>query len=245
MDDRQTPGTHSGGARAGQSASETLLVPLKRCVACLAIASAVWAFGGCSLFVMAGKMFFGDPKQMAPFRNTTGVDLSKGEKSVLIVATTPESVKQEMPGVELEIAERVGRHMRTKGAKIYPSKKVLDWIDDRGGQCGTPDEIAEKFDADYIIEIAVDEMTNREERSADLYRGRASGNIRAYEVVKSGEKRVASPCFSKEFRCTYPSQAPKAAHQISAATFQYEFVSRVCSQISQMFCDYRASETVY
>jgi hypothetical protein len=240
MDDRHSPRTD-----AGLSPSQTLLVPLRRCAACLAIASAVWAFGGCSVFVMAGKMFFGDPEQIAAFRNTTGVDLTKGEKSVLVIATAPESVRQKMPGVDLELAERVGRHMRTKGVKVYPSKKLLDWIDDRGGQVGTPDEIAAKFDADYIVEIAVDDMTNREDRSPDLYRGRATGNIRAYEVVKSGDRKVASPCFSKEFRCTYPSQAPKAAHQISEATFQYEFVSRVCSQVAQMFCDYRASETVY
>ena len=73
MDDRDAPRTdptRTGATRdaAGLSPSQTLppsqtlLVPLRRCAACLAIASAVWAFGGCSVFVMAGKMFFGDTK---------------------------------------------------------------------------------------------------------------------------------------------------------------------------------------
>lgn len=238
MDDRRP-------SSARRTTSAALLVPLRRCVVCLAIASAVWTLGGCSLFVMAGKMFFGDPKQAAPFRTTTEVDLTDGEKSVLIVATTPQGVKAENSNVDLEVVERVSRHLRAKGVKVYPSKQVLNWLDERGGQWGDPNEIAEKFDADYIIEIDIDRFTHREENSPDLFRGNALGNVRAYEVVKSGGGRKASPCFAKEFSCTYPSHAPKAAHQISEDTFRQEFLNRVCDHIAQQFCDHRASETVY
>ena len=243
MDDRRLSTTRLSSAPASRSVA--LLVPLRRCAACLAIASAVWTLGGCSLFVMAGKMFFGDPKQAAAFRTTTDVDLSKGEKSVLIVATTPQSVKAEVSNVDLEIVERVSRLMRTKGVKVYPSKQVLNWLDERGGQWGDANEIAAKFDADYIVEIDVDRFTHREENSPDLFRGNAVGNVQAYKVVNSGGTRTASPCFAKEFTCQYPSQAPKPAHQISEATFRKEFLHRVCLEISKMFCDYRASEMVY
>jgi hypothetical protein len=238
MDDRRLSSAH-------RSPSAALLVPLRRCAACLAIASAVWTLGGCSLFVMAGKMFFGDPKQTAAFRATTDVDLTDGDKSVLIVATTPQGVKAETSNVDLEVVERVSRLLRTKGVKVYPSKQVLNWLDERGGQWGDPNEIAEKFDADYIVEIDIDRFTHLEENSPDLYRGNALGNVRAYEVVKSDGRRVASPCFAKEFTCTYPSHAPKAAHSISEDVFRQEFLNRVCDKIAQQFCDHRASETVY
>jgi hypothetical protein len=195
--------------------------------------------------VMAGKMVFGDPKQEAAFSSVTHVDLSDGEKSVLIIATTPESAKRDYSSVDVDIVERVSRTLRTKGVKVYPSKKVLTWVDDRGGQWGSADEIAEKFDADYIVEIDIDQLGHREENSPDLYRGSAIGNVRAYEVTEVGGKRVASPTFSREITCTYPTHHPKQAHQISEQTFKEEFLSRLCATIARLFYDHRASEAVY
>ena len=111
MDDRRP-------LHAPVPASSRLLVPLRRCAACLAIASAVWTLGGCSLFVMAGKMFFGDPKQTAKFHAVTDVDLTDGEKSVLIVATTPLSAKEAGATVDIQIVEQVSRQLRAKGIKV-------------------------------------------------------------------------------------------------------------------------------
>jgi hypothetical protein len=241
MDDRRYL-----SAPSSSDASASFLVPLKRCVVSLAIASAVWTIGGCSLGVMAGKMLFGDPTQPAPFRTVTDVDLGKGDKSVLIVATTPQAAKQIDAGLDLVVAERVSRTLRGKGVKVYPSKKVLNWVDNRGGQWGTPDEVAAAFpDANYIVEIDIDQFSHLEESSPDLYRGRAVGNVRAYEVVEMNGEKTASPCFSREFTCTYPSMFPKQAHQISERTFREEFTNRVCSEIAHLFYDHKASETVY
>ena len=237
MDDRPRARTHDS--------VPALLVPLRRCAACLAVASAVWALSGCSIFVMAGKMFFGDPKRESAFRSVTHVDLADGDKSVLILATTPESAKRDYSSVDVAIVERVSRTLRTKGVKVYPSKKVLTWVDDRGGQWGSADEIAEKFDADYIVEIDIDQLGHREPNSPDLYRGVAQGNVRGYEVVQSGDRRAASPVFSREITCTYPTHHPKQAHQISEQTFKEEFLSRVCATIARLFYDHRASETVH
>lgn len=241
MDDRRS--------LSAPSCSDTgiwFLVPLKRCVVSLAIASAVWTIGGCSLGVMAGKMLFGDPTQAAPFRTVTDVDLAEGDKSVLIVATTPQTARQIDPGLDLVVAERVSRTLRGKGVKVYPSKKVLNWVDNRGGHWGTPDEVAAAFpDADYIVEIDIDQFSHLEESSPDLYRGRAVGNVRAYEVVEMGGEKAASPCFSREFTCTFPSMFPKQAHQISERTFKEEFTNRVCAEIAHLFYDHKASETIY
>lgn len=241
MDDRR-----SDRALATSQSQSILLVPLKRCVACLAIASIVWTLGGCSIFVMAGKMFFGDPVRTSPFRATTDVNLTKGEKSVLIIARTPQSVKAEIPAVDLVIVEQVSRILRTKGVKMYPSKKVLNWVDNRGGHWGDASEIARAFpDANYIVEVDVEQFTHREDNSPDLYRGRAVGNIQAFEVIEVAGSQSASPVFSRTFNCTYPTMHPKQAHQISEKTFQEEFLGRVCVQIAQMFYDIRPSESIF
>ncbi len=220
--------------------------PLRRCVACLAIASAVWAAGGCSLFTMAGKMFFGDPKLPAAFRQSTKIDLTDGDKTVLIIATTPESMKSKIPGVDVEIVDRVSRALRAKGISVHPSKEVLNWYDDRGSRWGSPSEVAAAFKTDYIVEIEVERFSHREEQSPDLFRGKASGAVRAYEVKRhGGDPPEAFAVFSRELDTTYPVHAPKPAHLVSERIFMEEFLGRVCVQISQYFYDHPVRETVH
>lgn len=222
------------------------LGPLRRCAACLAMASAVWAAGGCSLFTMAGKMFFGDPKLPAAFRQSTKVDLADGEKTVLIIASTPESMKSKIPGVDVEIVDRVSRALRSKGVKVHPSKEVLNWYDDRGSRWGSPSEVAAAFEADYIIEIEVERFSHREDQSPDLLRGKASGSVRAYEVRRSGDgPPQALSVFARELDTTYPMHAPKPAHLVSDRIFMEEFLGRVCLQIAQNFYDHGTGETVH
>lgn len=211
----------------------------------LALFSMVSTLGGCSLFVMAGKMVFGDPTQDAPFKTVTRVDLTKGEHEVLVIATTPQSVKQNMGSADLVIIEQVSRLLKTRGVSIYPSKKVLNWVDDRGGHWGSAHDIASAFpDVDYIIQIDIDQMTHREENSPDLFRGNVSGNIRAFEVAEIAGTRSASPVFSRTFKSTYPTLHPKQENRISERTFQKEFLDRVCTQIAQTFYDYPIREAI-
>ena len=53
--------------------------------------------GGCSLLVMGGKMLFGNPKVDASFKTQTGVDLTEGEKSLLVVCRSPHLILNEAP----------------------------------------------------------------------------------------------------------------------------------------------------
>lgn len=219
------------------------LIP--RCLAIIVPAAAVCVLGGCSLFVMAGKMVFGDPVQTAAFTKVTRVDLTEGEKKVLVVATTPASVKQEMPGADLVVTEQVSRLLRTEGVSIYPSEEVLDWVDDRGGYLGTPQEIAAAFPkADYLIKIDIDHLTHHAANSPDLLRGKAVGNISAYEIVPIDGGATASPVFSESFKSTYPRLYPEPSHQVSDRTFKKKFLDRVCRQIAQSFYSYHARDAV-
>ena len=216
-----------------------------RLLPAIGMAAMLTALGGCSLFVMAGKMVFGDPVQEAPFNRVTRVDLTDGDHEVLVVASTPASVKQDMPSADLVITEQVSRLLETEGVSIFPSKKVLNWVDDRGGQWGSPQEIAEAFpEVDYIILIDIDNLTHHEDNSPTLLRGNVNGNVSAYEVETINGEPSASPAFSQTFKSTYPQLYPKQAHQVSERTFQKAFLDRVCRKIAQMFYDYHARDAV-
>ena len=58
---------------------------LRRTAFVVTLVVAVGSLSGCSLFVMAGKMFFGDPKVPSMFSAQTGVDLTEGEHELLVI----------------------------------------------------------------------------------------------------------------------------------------------------------------
>ena len=63
----------------------------------VAISLTVSSLTGCSLFVMAGKMLFGDPKIASTFTDRTGIDLTKDQKKLLVICHTPYMVENAMP----------------------------------------------------------------------------------------------------------------------------------------------------
>ena len=55
----------------------------------LCLGACIFGLAGCSMFVLAGKMFFGDPKQTSAFHEGTGVDLTEGKKKVVVLCSAP------------------------------------------------------------------------------------------------------------------------------------------------------------
>ena len=106
--------------------------------------------GGCSLFVMAGKMFFGDPKVAASFKNQTGVDLTEGQKSLLVVCRSPHLILNSAPTFEYDLTDGLLRRLKQKGVKVVSPDKVLRWLDDNGGEFEDVRELARDFDVDFI-----------------------------------------------------------------------------------------------
>ncbi|QDT36929.1 hypothetical protein [Stratiformator vulcanicus] len=217
----------------------------RRAVSLVVTAAVLLSCGsGCSLFVMAGKMFFGDPTIPSHFHRMVGIDLTDGEHSVLVVTTTPEAIKRDAPAIDLDITERVSRRLKNKGVDLFPSGEVLTWLDDRGGRWDDVDEIARAFETDYIVHCDLRELTFYEENSSDLYRGKVNGSIYCYEVAEENGVYLAQRVFNVEFDSTYPSHRPKLAHQMSERIFREEFVDRVCKQVALTFYDHKLSEEI-
>jgi hypothetical protein len=194
---------------------------------------------------MAGKMIFGDIKQPAPFRTATKIDIIKEGKKVIVVCSTPHAIKAQFPALEIDLLEQIARDLKGHGVMVVNPDEVAKWMDDHGGFNEDPQELAEHFDADLIIHADLSKFSYLEENSPTLFRGRANGDVRVYEVVKGKDeaKRVRQ-IFVSEYVSVYPQQYPVSQQNMSEATFRKRYLDQVSAQISRMFYDYRSSDEI-
>jgi len=202
------------------------------------------SLSGCSLFVMAGKMIFGDPMMPCAFHSATKVDLVKERSRVLIVASTPEAIKADWTSLNVDLIDGVARRLKVQGVDVINPDEVASWLDDNGGTFDHPTELAEHFKVDFIIHIDIERFTFHEDNSPTLYRGRTRGNIIGYSVQKVNGSKVARHVFEREFTSEYPEQYPLAAESISDKVFQKKYMDRVCAQITFLFYDHKMSEEI-
>lgn len=208
----------------------------------VAVATLVGSLSGCSLFVMAGKMFWGDPKIKPAFTQMTGVDLAEEEKTVLVVVSTPEAIRREMPSLEFDVLEKVVRRLKSHGIQVIDPDEVATYVDNNGGQWSDMSEFAENFETDYIIHIDVESFSYREENSPSMYRGRTNGAVYAYQVKRIDGAKQALQGFVGDFRIVYPRHHPVSASDRSAVNFQKEFLDFLSDEFGRKFYAYRLGD---
>ncbi|MEX0717482.1 MAG: hypothetical protein WD066_12895 [Planctomycetaceae bacterium] len=217
----------------------------RRFLACLAAAGMLaFAQSGCALFVMAGKMFFGDPVMTPVFEQRTKVNLAKSDKTVLVVCEVPQLVKLETPTVDRDLMDIVDQRLRLHGIQPMKRDEANGWLDDNGGSWGRPDDIAAHCDADYIVVIDFETFSFRDRNSPGLLQGKASGVMRAYEVVDEGGTKFARELFEEGLESQYPEHNPVSHDQISKRAFQQKFVDRLGKQLGRMLHPHLYSETM-
>ncbi len=199
---------------------------------------------GCSLGVMFNKMLFGDPKIKSQFRLATDVDLTKGEKSLLIICEAPHGTLSKYPSIHIDIVERMSRHLKVRKVKIINSDEVTTWFDDHG-EWGDFAELAERFKADFIMRIQIETFRCDVPDSPNLLQGKTDGKVTIFRatgnVVEDEQLPVA---FERTFDVTYPAY-PVPRESQSEVNFVEGFLDRTSVSLSQMLYDYRVSETVH
>ena len=198
---------------------------------------------GCSLFVMTGKMLFGDPLVPSAFRAKTGVDLVKDDKKLLLVCSTPESSKSEMPSIDFDLTDGIVRRMKQNGLDVVKPDRVAKWLGDNGG-FDDPAELAEDFNADYVAHINLEQFDFREENSPTMFRGRASGSVSVYKIETIAGRKQARQVFLEDYQAQFPELYPVSKDQISARVFQQRFLDRVSDQLTRYISDYRPGQDI-
>lgn len=196
---------------------------------------------GCALGVMAGKMFFGDPKLTAEFRAASGIDLTDGDHRVLIICNAPHGIRSRFPSLEIDVVDRMTRNLETRGISLISSDDVAAWYDDQG-EWGDFSALAEHFDADFVINVELREFTYQVPDSPNLLQGTAEGRITAWRTDES-TRRSARTAFDRTFKLIYPRTYPVTRENRSDDIFLQGFMDELALYLAQFLYDHRASES--
>ncbi|HET6425532.1 MAG TPA: hypothetical protein VFG20_17720 [Planctomycetaceae bacterium] len=199
--------------------------------------------GGCSLGVMAGKMFKGEPLRTAEFHSMTGIDLGKGKHRIAVVCSTPASVESDLTSLNFDLIDGITRKMKVHGVDVVDPDVVAKWIDDSGGVVTDPAAMVNAFDADFVAWIDIDTFSLQEDDTkSKLLRGRTNGFVRVFKAQEVGDSKTALTAFNSEFTSIFPSHQPISELSRTKLSFQKEYIDRLCSELAVKFYDHRPGE---
>ena len=210
----------------------------------LLILAATMVLPGCSLGVMAGKLFFDDPKMKSVFRKNTGTDLTKGEKTILIACSTSHQILSKYPGIRIDIVDKMSRFLDSHNVKVVPADDVATWFDDHG-EWGDFTELADEFDADYVMHIDLKSFAVVVPDSPNLLQGKTEGRVTMMEVKMMGkdkDKKKTSVAVERSFNVMFPTTYPVPRESRSEEMFTENFLDRISAQLARMLYDHRPSE---
>jgi hypothetical protein len=170
--------------------------------------------------------------------------LTRGENLVVVVCSTPEAIRGDFPSLSADLLDGVTRRLKRENVKVVSPDAVATWLDDNGGRWSDPSEIAEQFDADFIIHIELEQFAYHQENSPLLLRGRATGKATAWAVHTAEGTKLATNVFEREYTSEYPQHHPVSVEQISDHVFRKRYLDRVCGELARMFYDYRYSDVI-
>lgn len=199
---------------------------------------------GCSkLLLGGGKILFGDPKITAEFTKLTLEDLTKGNKTVVVVCSTPESVDIESSTLKGEVIDGVTRRMKLNGVKTINPDRVITWLEDHSGGSVDFQQIANDFDTDYIAMIEVQTFSLQEPNTPKMLRGSTSGFIRVARIEEVDRKRHPIMVYTRDFSLTYPQHQPLSENGRSTVVFHKQYVSELCDLLAERFYNHRPGKS--
>jgi len=229
-----------GGSESGRGQN------LRRTMFAVTLSVLILETSGCSLFVMAGKMVFGDPLTASAFTQATGVNLVKDDKRVVVLCSVPEFANSGSPALDLDLVDAISVQLRRNGVNMVSQNEVANWIENQGGLPGDAADIASQaageLKTDYILHVNVENFSIREENSSDLFRGRTVASVTGFAVTEVDGLKQALQIFTRDFKSVYPAHHPVSAVSISERAFRKRYFDRIGVQLSHMFYDHRIAD---
>ena len=198
---------------------------------------------GCRFFVAVGKMVMGDPESTSSFEQYTGTNLSESEDRLLIICTAPHNILTEFPSVQVDLLDRISRHLENREINVVSSDDVAAWHDDHG-EWGDYSELAKHFDARYVMHLTLRSFSYLEPQSPHLLRGRSEGTVKVYQVDNDSLVPVHK-AFERNLHVKFPEIHPVPRETRSDEMFIENLLNRIALQTSQMFYNHRLSDTIY
>ena len=216
----------------------------------LLLALLVSSLSGCQIVIGVLQIAQGFPKTTCDFTKFThGRKLTEKNKRVVVLSSSIDSARVEVPSLDIDIISEVSRQFKIANIKVVDEHKVATWIDDKGSITTATDlqPIGEHFKADFVVLFTFEDFGYREENSPDLYRGHASGKVVVAEMVddgiKPGKKR-AKVIYNKPFNSKYPLNRPVSTDQEGPDLFKQKFMMQLSQTLTRLFVDYRPEDEI-
>jgi hypothetical protein len=216
----------------------------------LLVALLICNLSGCQIVVGVLQIFQGFPKTTCDFTQMThGRKLTEKNKKVIVLSSSVNSARMEVPSLDIDIIAAVSRQLKIANVKVVDDHKVATWIDENDIITAATDlqPIGEHFKADFVVLFTFDDFGFREENSPDLYRGHASGKVVVTEMIddgiKPGKKR-AKVIYNKPFNTKYPLNRPVSADLEGPDTFKQRFMLQLSQTLTRFFVDYRPEDEI-
>lgn len=223
-------------------------------IRCLLIAALLATTSGCSLFVMAGKALFGDPKATSALTAATGIALEKSKSPVVIICSVPGRMMDQFPSLQIDLVDRLTRNMEIHDIKTVPSGDVARWYDDNG-EWGDYSALAKEFKAQHVIHIELREFDHVVPESETLMQGRCEGEITMHQIRRpkgsnlfedtKSQSVPINQVFFKDFKTQFPASYPVPRQSKTEDQFIRLFMDRVALHIGQQIYSYQLSEAVH
>lgn len=199
---------------------------------------------GCRFSVGMLRAMLGDSTQPSMFENRLGVDLTEGNKKLLILCSASHSVTSEEASLPIDILSGISKRLRQQGVDVVDPDEVANWLDENGSWDDLT-SLGNQFEADYIAVINLRNIAYKEPRSSNLMRAHAAGEIRIYEMddIGNGESEAAQR-YGSAINEKYPATYPIQANALSESMFRRNALDYLCQTLARHFHDYHPRETI-
>jgi hypothetical protein len=195
---------------------------------------------GCNYIVLLGYLIGGPPSIEPDFDAVTTESLTEKDVVVAVFCDAPKEILYDFNKIDREVGKLVGYQLHNHKIKTIRPDIVRDWID-RNPDWDEPEEIGVGVGATHIIYIELSNYSIYEENSHELYRGRTEGMVTVYKLDEEGE---AENIYDKELNSLWPLEAPRSTSDISRASFQTFYLTRLSDEIGRLFYEYYNGDDV-
>ena len=153
-------------------------------------------------------------------------------KSVAVVCHTEPSLKYQSNAVPRELAELVGKLLKTRVKKIHvkDQMEVSKYADENSAEDFV--QVGKALNVDMIVALDLKRFSLYE--GATLYRGKATVRVTVYDIKNGGKKVFDKPMPES----LYPRGTPMPAVDKNEDEFQRQFVAVLADEIGRHFYDH-------
>ena len=185
-----------------------------------------------------------DPKADPKFRLVKD-DKKKPVKVVIFTSSPMVETRRELVGANRELAAAFAHQLqegckRNKENVIVASNTKVQQFQDKYPmwQSLSLEELGKRLEADYVIDLEINELSLFDTRSQDTLLGKATISVTVVDVHRGDE----GPVFHDVYVTEYPRSGSKAVMDTNLLQFRRAFLTRVAKDLSWLFTAHPASE---